>query len=102
MDLDERMAALEARIEEMETKRRALRNQFLALQLVLIKALPVISASSTARLDAAITDASAFAADHLLAAEYAPEDIREVLDAIEALREDMGGSDEGGAGSTCH
>lgn len=90
MTLDERIAALEAKIEAMEKARCALRNQFIGLQLVLIRALPVISASSTAQLDAAISDAKGFATDHLLAADYATEDIHAVLDAIEALREDMG------------
>lgn len=102
MTLEGRMVKLEAQIVASEEKRIALRNQFIALQLVLIRALPVISASSAVRLDAAISDAARYASDHLLAAQYEPEEIREVLDAIETLREDMAGSGDGVTGATCH
>lgn len=102
MDINERIAALEARVDEMETKRRAMRNQFIALQLVLIKATPVISASSADRLDSAIDSAVAYAENHLLAAGFDPDDIRSVTESIAALREDMGESDDGVFGSSCH
>ena len=89
MTLEDRMEAMEKRIDCMEEKRRALRSQFIALQFVLIRLLPVISAPSTDRFDGAIADAEAYALNHLLAAGYAPEDIHEVLASIAALRADM-------------
>lgn len=101
MDLEERIAALEAQVEAMEEKRVALRNQFIALQLMLIKALPVISASSAEQLDAAIRSAVGYAENQLLFSDFHPDDIRSITESIESLREDMGERD-GPAETPCH
>ena len=89
MKLTDRIAELEERMERLETKRRELRTQFIALQLVLIPLLPVISAAPAKVLDAAIAAARDTAKEGLIQAGYDAPDIRAVLEAIDTLRADM-------------
>ena len=89
MELEKRLAALEARIDEQETKRRNLRNEFIALQLVMLKLLPFISASPAGVFDAAIEAAKREAATALLIAGFDAPDRADVLEAMDLLRDDL-------------
>lgn len=92
MELDKRIAALEARIDKQESKRRALRNEFIALQLVMLKLLPIISTSPTAGFDAAIEAAKREASTALLIAGFDAPDRADVLEAMDLLRDDLVGA----------
>lgn len=102
MTLEKRMDALDARFAAMTTQRNAIRDELIALRAVVTAVLPIISASVGARLFAALGDAEKRATDALLAAGYDSADIHEVLDALAALREDMGVSDAPKPGAVCH
>ena len=94
MELEERIAALEARLDAQEEKRKALRNQFIALQLVMIKLLPVISSSSSDQFDAGIDAAKVAATDGLSRAGFDAADTQDVLESMDALRGDLLGEGE--------
>lgn len=89
MKIEDRITELEARIDEQECKRRALRNELVALQFVLGKLLPFIAASSIAGFDDPIAKAKTAAQDALSLAGFDTEEISDVLAAIDALRDDL-------------
>ena len=100
--IERRLAALERQAEEQEDKRQALRDEIIALQVLVTTALPIISTSAGAQLcvalDAAIIRASAV----LKAADYAPDEIAGIVGILAAWREDMGESAGAAGASTCH
>lgn len=91
--LEQRIAALEQIAAEYETKRKATRNQLIALQMVVIRLLPLISAISSDQLDAAIEAAKREAETALLIAGFAAPDRADVLESMDVLRDDLLGAE---------
>lgn len=95
MTLEERMAA-------MEDTHKALQDEVIALRALVTTLVPVIASSGGVQLSAAI-DASVIRATRGLQLAGAPKErIEQVSDALAALREDMGETDDAGEGSPWH
>lgn len=86
MDLEQRIKELETRIDEQERKRRVFRNQFLALQFVLTKLLPVISSAPKDAIERAMAAARDHANVVLSALKFDADDVQDVLASISDLR----------------
>ena len=86
--IERRLAALERQAEVQEEKRKALRAQLIALQLVFGRLVPVISATSVAELDAAIAAAKATALT-LQSLGFEEDEVRAVAEGIDALQDDL-------------
>ena len=86
--IERRLAALERQAEEQEERRKALRAQLIALQLVFGRLVPVISAASAVELDAAIAAAKATALT-LQSLGFEEDEVRAVAEGIDALQDDL-------------
>lgn len=102
MDLEKRIAELETRLDEQERKRRDLSAQLIALQLVFAKTLPLIATSSADQFDSAIHQAKTAAENGLLLAGLDTEELSAVLDAIDALHDDLLAPGQHQGQAPCH
>lgn len=85
MNLEDRIARLEALLDKQEQKRRALRNQLIALQVTVVNLLPVISICPEDDVRQAMRQACASASRELTAAQYDSIDVFDVISEVEAL-----------------
>lgn len=77
------------RINEIERKHAALRAQFVALQLVMIKLLPLMFLTQHDALASALVAAQNSVRSSLPHAGFEEADIQGVVEAIDALRDDL-------------